>query len=88
MQSKKSKLFNLVFLLLVFALTIYYVLKGEDMGLILDTMSSAQPFWLACGTGCVVLFIYAESAVTFLQRIALFLTTYFVYRAFGLSEKT
>lgn len=63
MQSKKSKLFNLLFLLLVFALTIYYVLKGEDVGFILDTMSSAQPFWLACGTGCVVLFIYAESAI-------------------------
>lgn len=41
MQSKKSKLFNLLFLLLVFALTIYYVLKGEDVGFILDTMSSA-----------------------------------------------
>lgn len=63
MQSKKSKLFNLLFLLLVFALTIYYVLGGEDVGLILDTMSSADPFWLACGTGCVVLFIYGESAI-------------------------
>lgn len=65
MQSKKSKIFNLLFLLLVFALTIYYVLKGEDVGLILDTMSSAGPLWLACGMGCVILFIYGESAILY-----------------------
>lgn len=63
MQSRKRKLFNLLFLLLVFALTIFYVLKGKDIGLILDTMSSAEPFWLACGAGCVLLFIYGESAI-------------------------
>lgn len=63
MQSRKSKLFNLLFLLLVFALTIYYVLRGEDIGLILDTMSSAGSLWLACGAGCVLLFVYGESAI-------------------------
>lgn len=63
MQSRKSKLFNFLFLLLVFALTIYYVFNGEDVGLILDTMSSAEPFWLMCGIGCVLLFIYGESAI-------------------------
>lgn len=63
MQSRKRKLFNLLFLLLVFALTIYYVLKGEDIRLILDIMSSARPLWLAGGAGCVLLFIYGESWV-------------------------
>lgn len=63
MQSRKSKLFNLVFLALVFALTLYYVLHGRDVDLILDTMTSADPFWLLCGAGCVLFFIYGESAI-------------------------
>lgn len=63
MQSRKQKLFNLLFLLLVFALTLYYVFRGEDVGLVLDTMSSAEPIWVACGAGCVLLFIYGESAI-------------------------
>ena len=63
MQSKKSNLFQLIFLLLVFALTVYYVFRGEDVGLVLDTMTSAEPLWLACGVGCVLLFIYGESAI-------------------------
>lgn len=63
MQSRKSKLFNLLFLVLVFALTLYYVLHGEDLNLILDTLTSADPFWLLCGAGCVLFFIYGESSI-------------------------
>ncbi len=63
MQSRKRKLFNLLFLLLVFALTIYYVFRGEDVRLILDTVSSAEYWWLAGGVACVLLFIYGESAI-------------------------
>ena len=63
MQSRKRKLFNLLFLLLVFALTLYYVFRGEDVGLIVDTVSSADPMWLAGGIVCVLLFVYGESAI-------------------------
>lgn len=63
MQNKKKNLLNVLFLILVFALTIYFVLRGEDLSQILDTMTAADPFWLLGGGACVVLFIYGESAV-------------------------
>lgn len=65
MQGRKRNLFNLLFLLLVFALTLYYVLWGEDIGLILDILAGADPLWLVCGMACVLLFIYGESHILY-----------------------
>lgn len=63
MQNKKKNLLNLLFLLLVFVLTLYYVLRGQNPEEILDTVTAADPRWLLCGVACVVLFIYGESAI-------------------------
>lgn len=63
MSKRKKQILNGVFLLIVFLLTIYSVFKGKDLGDIADTITEASPFYLLLGVGCVVFFIWAESAV-------------------------
>lgn len=63
MQNKKKNVLNLLFLLAVFGLTLYYVLRGEDLRDIADTLTDADPAWIIWGGVCVVLFIYGESAI-------------------------
>ena len=42
MQSGKKTLFNIVFLLAVFGLTVYGVFHGEDLGAMMDAIRSSQ----------------------------------------------
>ena len=63
MSDKKKNLLNGIFLLTVFALTIYSVFSGEDLSDIWDTISEASPVYLLMGVGCVIFFIWAESAI-------------------------
>ncbi len=62
MKSKKT-IFNMLFLLLVFGLTMYYVFEGEDMGALARYLKQSDVrYWLA-GTVLVVLFILSESVI-------------------------
>lgn len=63
MQSGKKTLFNIVFLLAVFGLTVYGVFHGEDLGAMMDAIRSSQIGWLVPGVGLVVFFIWGESII-------------------------
>lgn len=63
MTNKKKNLFNVLFLLVVFGLTIYGVFKGEDLGEILHTISQVNVLYLIPGIACVIFFIWGESII-------------------------
>lgn len=56
---------NGVFLILVFAITLWSVFHGEDLGEIIDYLKDANDTYIAVGVGCVVLFIVGESTIIF-----------------------
>lgn len=63
MGNKRKNIFNALFLLAVFTLTIWGVFKGEDLGLVLQYLKTANPWYLAAGVACVVTFIWGESII-------------------------
>lgn len=64
MKNKKT-LFNVLFLLLVFGLTLYYVFYGEDMNALANYIGESNvAFWIM-GVASVVLFILGESIVIY-----------------------
>ena len=65
MKISKKNIFNVVFLLFVFVLTLYYVFAGEDLNAIIGYLRTADVrYWIA-GVIFVVLFIEGESVVIF-----------------------
>lgn len=54
---------NTVFLVVIFALTIYGVFHGEDLGAMMEAMRRADVRWLLPGLFCVVFFIWGESII-------------------------
>lgn len=65
MADKKKMIFNIVFLILVFAGTLYGVFHGEDLGKIVHIVKTVNPLWLIPGVICVVIFIWGESIIIF-----------------------
>ena len=65
MRNKKKAIFNTIFLILIFSITVYMVFKGEDLGEIIHTVRQADPVYLLISVGCVVLFILGESVIIF-----------------------
>ena len=65
MADKKKMIFNIVFLILVFAGTLYGVFHGEDLGKIVLIVKTVDPLWLIPGVICVVIFIWGESIIIF-----------------------
>lgn len=63
MQTKKKVLFNAIFLIAVFVLTIYGVFHGEDLGAMMDAIRNADICWLIPGVCLVVFFIWGESII-------------------------
>ena len=63
MGNKKKMVFNVLFLVLIFAGTIYGVFHGEDIGQISDILQTVNPWWLIPGVVCVVVFIWGESII-------------------------
>lgn len=63
MQGKKKWAFQLTFLVLVMAATIYGVFRGNDLDTILELIRSAQWCWWLLGLVLVVLFICGESVI-------------------------
>ena len=62
-MKKNKNLFNAVFLIVVFSLTMWSVLRGEDLGALRTYLNMANPVYIAAGIVCVVLFILGESVV-------------------------
>ena len=63
MKKNKKVIFNGVFLVVVFALTIYGVFHGEDLDAMMDAIRSADKRWLIPGIGLVAFFIWGESII-------------------------
>lgn len=63
MENKKKILWNSLFLLLVFGLTIYGVFHGEDVGAVLEAIQKADIKWMIPGIGSVTFFIWCESII-------------------------
>lgn len=64
-ENKKRNLFNFVFLIVVFGLTVYMVFKGEDIHNIAAVVRTADIRYLFLGIVCVVLFMIGESVIIF-----------------------
>ena len=65
MRNKKKAIFNTIFLILIFSITVCMVFKGEDLGEIIHTVRQADPVYLLISVVCVVLFILGESVIIF-----------------------
>lgn len=63
MLTKKKTIWNIAFLFLVFALTIYGVFHGEDLGAMKEAIREADIRWLLPGIGLVLFFIWGESII-------------------------
>ena len=63
MKKNKKVIFNGVFLLIVFGLTIYGVFHGEDLGAVMDAIRSADKICLLPGIALVAFFIWGESII-------------------------
>lgn len=65
MENKKRMAFNLIFLAAVFAATVYGVFHGADMNQLADAFTKVNPFLLAPGVCCVLVFIWGESIIIY-----------------------
>lgn len=65
MENKKKTIFNVIFLLVVFAGTMYGVFHGEDIGEIVKILEQVNVLWLIPGVICVVVFIWGESIIIY-----------------------
>ena len=63
MLNKKKSIANTIFLVLIFALTLYSVFHGEDLPAVLRTIGEVNPWYLIPGTAGVILFIWGESII-------------------------
>ncbi|MCI5649774.1 MAG: YbhN family protein [Fusicatenibacter sp.] len=63
MQSRKKTAANLIFLIVIFVLTVYGVFRGEDLPGMIAAIKDTDVRWLALGVLCVVFFIWGESII-------------------------
>ena len=59
----RKKIINTAFLLLVFGLTLYTVFRGENLHAVLSAIMDVNYWYLIPAAGCVVFFVFCESAV-------------------------
>ena len=60
-----KSVFNFIFLVTVFSLTVWSVFHGEDVGKILLYIRDANPAYIFPSILCVILYIISESAIIF-----------------------
>ena len=65
MSSKRKTIFNLVFLVVVFVLTIHFVFRGEDIGDILQGSEGCRLAVSAAGIGLCDTFLFWENQRSF-----------------------
>ena len=63
-MSKKQTVFNLLFLVIVFGLTMYLVFRGKDIGDIISTARDADGRYLLLSLVCVV-FLFLANRLSF-----------------------
>ena len=60
-----KKIFNILFLITVFCLTLWSVFHGENFYQVLAYLTTANPLYIMPGIACVILFIIGESVIIF-----------------------
>lgn len=63
MRAKKKIIGNVIFLAVVFALTLYGVFHGEDLGAMMDAIRQVDVKWLFPGVLLILFFIWGESII-------------------------
>lgn len=63
MHNKRKAVWDGIFLLVVFLLTVYGVFHGEDMGQMLAAVRQVDIRWLIPGVALVIFFIWGESII-------------------------
>ncbi|MDD7739139.1 MAG: lysylphosphatidylglycerol synthase transmembrane domain-containing protein [Fusicatenibacter sp.] len=63
MENRKKTAANLIFLIAIFALTVYGVFHGEDLPGMMAAIGAADIRWLIPGVLCIVFFIWGESII-------------------------
>lgn len=63
MGKYRKELLNGLFLVTVFALTVYGVFHGEDLETMMEAIRSANKWWLIPGVALVAFFIWGESII-------------------------
>lgn len=63
MKGKKKNRLQILFLVVVFALTIHSIFKGQDLRGIIKAMAQINPWYLIPGITGVILFIWGESII-------------------------
>lgn len=60
-----KKFLNILFLAVVFGLTLWSVFHGEDFGAVLSFLATANPYYVAISIICVIFFILCESVIIY-----------------------
>ena len=63
MRSRKKIIWNAFFVAAVFALTLYGVFHGEDLGAMTDAIRGVEAGWLIPGAALILFFIWGESVI-------------------------
>ena len=64
-MKNKKLIGEILFLLLVFGVTVYMVFRGEDLHQTLAIIAQVRKLWLAPAALCVVFFIWGESIIIY-----------------------
>lgn len=64
-KTKWKKLFNALFLIVVFCVTLWSVFQGQDFRQILSYLSTANPLYIIPSVICVIIFILGESVIIY-----------------------
>lgn len=64
-MNRKKYVFNVVFLIIVFTATLYYVFHGEDLFQLLECIQMSDPGCWIIAAGLVLVFIIGESVILF-----------------------
>lgn len=65
MKNKKTLIWEILFLVLVFGATVYGVFRGEDLTQVLHILRQVNAVYLLPATVCVVFFIWGESIIIY-----------------------
>lgn len=62
-KSKLKSVANTLFLVCVFALTLWSVFRGQDLERMMEHIVGTNPVYVLLGVGCVILFVLGEATV-------------------------
>ena len=63
MENKKKTIFNILFLIALFLITIYIMFKGQDLATILDRVRDVKIQYITLGIILVIVFVCCESVI-------------------------